>query len=87
MDSWTHWHWLDGHPINAAILSGSLSTSRGQYAGRREDNSILCFVYNEYFEYVIVIIPLQGSLLGRLNRKILFWKHNNILFLFSVLQR
>ena len=53
---------------------------------RRED-SILCFVYNEYFEYVIVIIPLQGSLLGRLNRKILFWKHNNILFLFSVLQR
>ena len=54
--------------------------------GRRED-SILCFVYNEYFEYVIVIIPLQGSLLGRLNRKILFWKHNNILFLFSVLQR
>ena len=54
--------------------------------GRREE-SILCFVYNEYFEYVIVIIPLQGSLLGRLNRKILFRKHNNILFLFSVLQR
>ena len=43
------------------------------------------FTMNEYFEYVIVIIPLQGSLLGRLNRKILFWKHNNILFLFSVL--
>ena len=54
--------------------------------GRRGD-SILGFVYNEYFEYVIVIIPLQGSLLGRLNRKILFRKHNNILFLFSVLQR